>query len=195
MSDLRLTTPHGAITIALHDRQAPRTVAHILALVEQGVLQGAHFYRATQPDPATTPPMTISVIQGGIGWLACEALPSVEHEPTSQTGLSHIDGAVSIGRWADRGATSEIFICLGDQPSLDAKPVPDPANPFSAGFAVFGQVIEGMEVVRTIHAEPRDGPAPDGHVRFAGQFLTNNVPFHIQTVERERDSSGDLLSR
>lgn len=182
MPHLRLTTPLGAITIALHDRQAPRTVAHILALVEQGALQGAHFYRATQPDPATTPPMTISVLQGGIGWLACEALPSVEHEPTSQTGLSHIDGAVSIGRWADRGATSEIFICLGDQPTLDARPVLDPANPFSAGFAVFGQVIAGMDVVHAIHGEPRDGPAPAGHERFNGQFLSQPVPFLAEAV-------------
>jgi peptidyl-prolyl cis-trans isomerase A (cyclophilin A) len=180
---LRLVTPLGAITIALYAERAPKTVAHILALVEQGAFKGAHFYRATSPDPATSPLLTISVIQGGLGWLACEALPSVAHEPTSETGLSHGDGAVSIGRWADRGATSEIFICLGDQPTLDAKPAPDPANPFAAGFAVFGQVIEGMSLVHAIHGQPREGKPPEGHGRFEGQFLTTPVPFRAETAK------------
>jgi peptidyl-prolyl cis-trans isomerase A (cyclophilin A) len=179
---LCLATPLGTITIALHARQAPKTVAHILTLVETGAFANAHFYRATQPDPAASPPVTISVIQGGLGWLACDALPCVAHEPTCETGLSHIDGAVSIGRWADRGATSEIFICLGDQPTLDAKPLPDPANPFASGFAVFGQVVDGMSVVHAIHAAPREGTPPAGHARFDGQFLTRPVPFHAETA-------------
>lgn len=171
---LELTTELGTISIALHADKAPLTSAHIRKLVEAGAFQNASFYRATSPDPRTQPPMTIDVIQGGLGWEQCEQLPSVAHEPTSTTGLSHIDGAVSIGRWADRGATSEIFICIGDQRSLDARPGDDP---FAAGFAVFGQIVKGMETVRSIHRQARDGVPPNGHERFAGQFLSRPVRF------------------
>lgn len=171
---LALATALGTIRIALHVDRAPLTCAHIRDLVEAGAFEDASFYRATRPDDRTEPPMTIDVIQGGIGWERCEKLSSVAHEPTSHTGLSHVDGAVSIGRWADRGGTSELFICIGDQTSLDARPGSDP---FAAGFAVFGQVVEGMDIVRAIHALPCDASPPAGHERFAGQFLTNAVRF------------------
>lgn len=143
---------------------------------------GAAFYRTVRPSSATVPPTTIDVIQGGVGWDHCEQFSSVAHEPTSTTGLSHVDGAVSIGRWVDRGATSELFICIGDQRSLDAR---DSDEPFAAGFAVFGQVVEGMDVVRAIHAQPSDAPPPPGHARFAGQFLTDPIVFTAQVGERE----------
>jgi peptidyl-prolyl cis-trans isomerase A (cyclophilin A) len=173
---LLLTTALGVIRIELNAAKAPLTAAHILRLADEGAFAGASFYRATSPDPSVTPPMTIDVIQGGIGWERCDGLPSVAHESTSVTGLSHVDGAVSIGRWADRGATSEIFICLGDQPSLDAR---EGDTPFAAGFAVFGQVVEGMEVVRAIHQQPRGGEPPAGSERFRGQFLTAPVAFEV----------------
>lgn len=175
---LTLTTHLGPVRIRLHADRAPRTVAHVIALVRADVFAtGAAFYRTVRPSEQTDPPTTIDVIQGGVGWERCERLPSVDHEPTSLTGLSHIDGALSIGRWADRGATSEIFICIGDQSSLDARPG---TEPFSAGFAVFGQVVEGMDIVRTIHGLPSAAPPPPGHERFAGQFLTDPVPFEIE---------------
>lgn len=172
---LVLTTSLGAIHVLLHDDRAPQTVEHIVSLVKSGGFAvNAAFYRTVRPSVATVPPTTIDVVQGGVGWDHCEHLPSVAHEPTSTTGLSHVDGAVSIGRWVDRGATSELFICVGDQRSLDAR---DSDEPFAAGFAVFGQVIDGMDVVRAIHAQPSDAPPPAGHERFAGQFLTEPVAF------------------
>ena len=177
MPHLTLVTRLGPIRIKLHADRAPRTTAHIIALVRAGAFEtGASFYRTARPTDRTDPPMTIDVIQGGVGWERCEQLPSVDHEPTSVTGLSHIDGALSIGRWADRGATSEIFICIGDQSSLDARTGDEP---FAAGFAVFGQVIEGMDIVRSIHDQPSGRSAPPGQERFAGQFLTAPVPFAI----------------
>ena len=178
VSYLSLDTSLGSIRVRLHSDRAPRTAAHVAALVRARVFaDGASFYRTVRPSEETSPPTTIDVIQGGVGWERCESLPSVDHEPTSLTGLSHVDGAVSIGRWADRGATSEIFICIGDQRSLDARPGDDP---FAAGFAVFGQVVEGMDIVRAIHAKPCGSSAPPGHERFAGQFLSEPSQFTVE---------------
>ncbi|MFD1034057.1 peptidylprolyl isomerase [Sphingomonas hankookensis] len=176
---LRLDTSLGPIDVALALHRAPRTARHVMELVQRDLLSPATFYRAVRPTDATDPPTRISVLQGGVGWQRCEDLPGVVHEPTSVTGLRHVDGAVSIGRWADRPATSELFICLGDQPSLDARPG---EGPFDAGFAVFGQVVGGMDVVRQVHRLACDGPPPPGHGRFDGQFLTDAVPFSTQLI-------------
>lgn len=176
---LRLDTSLGPVDIALALDHAPRTARHMMDLVRRDLLSPATFYRAVRPTDATDPPTCISVLQGGVGWQRCEALPGVAHEPTSVTGLRHVDGAVSIGRWADRPATSELFICLGDQPSLDARPGEEP---FDAGFAVFGHVVRGMDVVRQVHGLVCDGPPPPEHSRFEGQFLTDPVPFSPRLI-------------
>lgn len=173
---LTLATPLGDIVVELNLARAPKSAGHFLRLARDGLLDGAAFYRVTHPDPTTTPPLTIDVIQGGVGWDRCQALPGVAHEPTSETGLRHTDGTVSFARGADQDATSEFFICIGDQPILDAS---DREGPAGAGFAAFGQVVEGMEVVRAIHVQPAEGPPPGGDVRFARQFLTDPVPFAV----------------
>jgi peptidyl-prolyl cis-trans isomerase A (cyclophilin A) len=169
---LTLSTHLGDILVELDAERAPRTAGHFLRLAETGALAGASFYRITHPDPSKTPPLTIDVVQGGVGWERCLALPTVAHEPTSQTGLRHVDGVISLARSAERDGSSEFFICLGDQPVLDAS---DGAGPAAAGFAAFGRVVEGMEVVRAIHGLPADAPPPGGDLRFAGQFLTDPV--------------------
>lgn len=177
MSNPRLTfsTPHGEITVELDAGHAPRSAAHFLRLAREGMLDGGSFYRGTHPD--RNPPVTITVVQGGVGWDRAPHLPSVEHEPTDLTGLKHRDGTLSFARSAEQDATSEFFICIGDQPILDAGAQPGPA---AMGFAAFGQVVEGMDVVRAINAQPADAEPPGGDERFRGQFLTQPVAFEVR---------------
>jgi peptidyl-prolyl cis-trans isomerase A (cyclophilin A) len=177
---IALSTSLGDIIVVLDIARAPRTAGHFLSLVQEGAMADASFYRVTHPDPAKTPPLTIDVVQGGVGWARCLELATVAHEPTSETGLRHVDGAVSLARSAERDGSSEFFICVGDQPILDAGATPGPG---AAGFAVFGRVTAGMEVVRRIHRLPADAPPPGGDMRFHGQFLTEPLPISFSAPE------------
>lgn len=180
-TQILLSTPMGGITIRLETARAPATAGHFLRLVEEGALAVASFYRVTHPDPTTTPPLTIDIVQGGVGWERCLELPTVRHEPTSETGLRHVDGAVSLARSAERGGSSEFFICLGEQPVLDAGGVQGAG---ADGFAVFGRVVSGMDVVRAIHRLPADAPPPGGDARFQGQFLTEPAAISFAKLSR-----------
>jgi peptidyl-prolyl cis-trans isomerase A (cyclophilin A) len=94
----------------------------------------------------------IEVIQGGLGWIESDLrVGPIEHETTRMTGLLHVDGALSMARSEPGSATSEFFICVGRQSELDFG---GRRNPDGQGFAVFGFVVEGMDVVRAIHRRP-----------------------------------------
>jgi peptidyl-prolyl cis-trans isomerase A (cyclophilin A) len=110
------------------------------------------------------------VIQGGIRKDATLLRP-IAHESTLKTGLSHKDGAISLGRNAPGTANSDFFICVGDQTYLDADPT---AKGDNLGFAVFGQVVEGMDHVRAILALPTSSTA--GHGAMKGEMLSPPVP-------------------
>ena len=97
----------------------------------------------------------IEVIQGGLFEdELLETIPPIIHETTELTGILHTDGVISMARMGPGTASTEFFICIGDQPSLDYA---GDRNPDGQGFATFGKVIKGMEVVRTIQALPDDG--------------------------------------
>jgi len=143
-------TALGRFIAEIYLQRAPLTAANFLNYIRRGLYKDATFYRATRPDNDVHS-YNICVIQGGMG-LAFEeapALPPIAHESTAMTGLRHVDGALSMARWAVSTAGSEFFIVLGDTPALDHG---NELNPDRQGYAVFGRVIRGMEVVRLINA-------------------------------------------
>jgi peptidyl-prolyl cis-trans isomerase A (cyclophilin A) len=170
-----METSAGAIEIEIYTLEAPVTAANFLRLVDGGHMDGATFYRTVSPANDNGSPV-ISVIQGGRGD-AAEPFAPIPHEPTSVTGLRHRDGSVSMAR-ADVGtASTEFFICVGEQPALDFGGL---RNPDGQGFAVFGRVVSGMDVVRAIHEAPADAPTEFEY--FRGQLL--ETPVLIRTIRR-----------
>lgn len=170
-----MTTALGDVEIEVFVEAAPKTAQNFLQLVDGGHLNGGTFYRVVSPENDHGSPV-ISVIQGGIGD-AESPLPPIAHESTEDTGLRHTDGAMSMARGGVGTATTEFFICIGDQPALDFGAA---RNPDRQGFAVFGRVVAGMDVVRAIHQSPADAPTESEYV--AGQIL--EVPVAIVLVER-----------
>lgn len=151
-----METEEGSIRIVLLTGKAPVTCANFLKYVEQLGDQGGEFYRtvtmANQPDKK----IKIEVIQGGFNLENTDtgAIMPIPLERTSVTGLSHGDGTISMARGDPDSGSTEFFICIGDQPSLDFG---GRRNPDGQGFAAFGHVIMGMDVVRRIQCKPADG--------------------------------------
>jgi peptidyl-prolyl cis-trans isomerase A (cyclophilin A) len=160
-----IDTPQGRIVIELAVAQAPLTTANFLRYVDRKLYDKATFFRASRAPGA----VDYGLIQGGLQGIG--ALPPVAHEPTSQTGLKHVDGAVSIARTAPGTATSDFFICIGDAPYLDANPAGTGDN---LGFAAFGRVVQGMDVAKKILALPTPGKAINPVMK--GQILDPPVP-------------------
>jgi len=145
-----LTTSEGPITIALEKTRAPKTTANFLRYVDAKRLDGVVIYRAMKLGEGT------GLIQGGAQNDPKRLFPPVAHEPTTQTGLSNTDGAISMARGAPGTATADFFIVVGDVSSLDAQPGQPGDN---LGYAAFGHVIAGMDLVRRILQAPT---APTG---------------------------------
>lgn len=162
-----LQTPQGRIVVEVDVARAPVTAANFLRYVDDGLFKGAGFYRVVRPDNDRNP-AHITVIQGGLDPEPAP-LPPIRHETTRETGLRHTDGAISMARNEPGSATSEFFIVIGDAPALDFGGA---RNPDGQGFAVFGRVVEGMEVVRRINA----GAAGGGEGVLTGQILDQPVP-------------------
>lgn len=148
---VQVQTDLGAFVIAVHPAIAPLTVANFLAYVDAGALDQASVYRivtlGNQPEGAPK----IQVVQWGLNSSPSRPLrrPPILHESTLETGLRHRDGTVSMARLGVGTASSDFFICLGAQPELDHG---GRRQPDGQGFAAFGQVVQGMEVVRALHA-------------------------------------------
>lgn len=141
-----LTTALGPIEVAVDVAQAPITAGDFLKYVDSGLFNGGAFYRTVRPGNDVNP-VKIDVIQGGLTDEK-KLLPPIQHEPTNKTGLRHRDGTISIARdKPGTGTAGEFFICIGDQPELDFG---GKRNPDRQGFAAFGQVVRGMDVVRAI---------------------------------------------
>lgn len=170
-----MVTTAGDIELELYPRKAPVTVQNFLRLVDGGHLDGATFYRVVSPANDNGSPV-ISVIQGGIRD-AASPFPPIEHETTERTGLRHRDGSISMARAAVGTAATEFFICIGEQPALDFGGA---RNADAQGFAVFGRVVAGMDIVRSIHAAPANAPTEFAYVR--GQLL--DEPVVIRAVTR-----------
>jgi peptidyl-prolyl cis-trans isomerase A (cyclophilin A) len=150
-----IRTELGDITLEIETKKAPVTASNFLSLVGQGVYSGAIFYRVVRLDNQPDSPVKIEVIQGGLfDDHLINTFPPIEHETTDRTGILHTDGAISMARNEPGSASTEIFICIGDQPSLDYG---GDRNPDGEGFAAFGKVTDGMEVVRKIQELPDSG--------------------------------------
>jgi peptidyl-prolyl cis-trans isomerase A (cyclophilin A) len=168
-----LTTAQGTIVLELKRSMAPVTVSNFLRYVDQRRFDGISCYRASKvpgrPD---------------LGFLQCgtqndpkRTLPKIAHEPTSQTGLKHTDGTISMARLAPGTAQGDWIITLGALPYLDADPTAAGDN---AGNAAFGRVVEGIEVVRKIHAMPTGADARNPVMK--GEMLS--PPVKILTARR-----------
>jgi len=148
-------TALGPIEVEVDAAHAPVTAANFLRYVDAGRYDGGRFHRTVTLGNQPQSPVKIEVIQAGVD-------PSKEKddfvpialERTRDTGLSHKDGTLSMARAGPDSATSDFFICIGDQPSLDYG---GKRNPDGQGFAAFGYVVKGMDVVRKIQASPADG--------------------------------------
>lgn len=164
-----LQTELGPITIALETERAPITAGNFLRYVEQRRLDGTDFYRAVR---LPVGPQSNGLLQGGTRGDPKRILPAITHEPTSQTGLTHTHGAVSMAMNEPGTADGDFFIMVEDQTGFDANPTAsEPA--WRAGFPVFGYVTDGMEVVAAIHAAARDPDAGEGALK--GEMLAEPV--------------------
>jgi len=155
---VEITTRYGDIELELYPQQAPITVAAFLSYIDSGYYDKSSFYRVlvAEDQPSFAPKSEI--IQGGI-WKTnapiLSRIPGIPHETTAQTKLSHTDGTLSLARQAPGTANTEFFICVGDQLGYDFG---GENNPDGQGYAAFGRVVKGMNVVRRIYAAPqRDG--------------------------------------
>ncbi len=168
-TDVVLQTTMGEITIALETERAPITANNFLRYVEEDRFDGTVFYRAM---PLTWGDQPNGLIQGGTQWDPDRVLPGIAHEPTTVTGLTHTRGAVSMAMGEPGTANGDFSIMLGDQSGLDARP--DSDDPvWRNGYAVFGYVINGMDVVEAIHAAPVDPEKGESWMK--GQMLAEPV--------------------
>ncbi|WP_439534378.1 peptidylprolyl isomerase [Polymorphobacter sp.] len=160
---VKVVTGAGEFTLRLERDKAPLTVANFLRYVDQKRFDGTVFYRAMMVGEAGQ----FGLIQGGTQGNSKRVLPPVKHEPTSATGLSNTDMAISMARGAPGSANGDFFIIIGDLSSLDATE----ADP---GFAAFGKVVAGREVVKAIQAAPVSATLGEGAMK--GQMIEKPVP-------------------
>lgn len=148
-------TELGEIRLELYPERAPITVANFMCYVNENRFSGAVFYRVVHLNNQPDNEVKIEVIQGGLkAENHTQALPAIAHETTAQTGIRHEDGVISMARNEPGSASSEFFICIGDQPELDFG---GRRNLDGQGFAAFGKVFDGMDVVRKIQKQPSSG--------------------------------------
>jgi len=176
-----LETQMGAITIALETERAPITAANFLRYVEEGRFDGTVFYRAMRLERE---PQPNGLLQGGTQFDPERILPPIGHEPTSETGLSHTNGALSMAMGEPGSATGDFSIMLQDQTGLDAQLDAQEAV-WRNGYAVFGYVIDGMDVVAAIHGSPIDPEKGEGFMK--GQLLAEPV----KIIEARRAQPGE----
>lgn len=172
-----ISTSLGKIEIELYAEQAPLTVANFIRYIESGAFNNGRFYRVVRLDNDNGSPK-IEVIQGGAN-LEFKEFAAIPLETTQQTGIKHLDGVLSMARGAPDTATSEFFICIGAQASLDFG---GKRNPDGQGFAAFGRVTKGMDIIKKIH-QIRDAiEVEDDYVQ--GQMLAKPVVItNIQLIK------------
>ena len=158
-----LRTAAGPIVLAIETQKAPVTAANFLKYVDGKRLDGTVFYRTVkvQDEPR------YGFIQFGTQNDPKRTLPPIAHEPTSKTGLSHVDGAISMAMAQPGTARGDFFIIVGNTPAMDA-------SAEGPGYAVFGRVVEGMEVVHRIMDMPTSPTKGVGIMK--GQMLEPTVP-------------------
>ena len=162
-----METSLGTITAELFPKQAPITVNNFLSYIKQNRYNECHFYRVVHSNNQPENKILIEVIQGGLGIEKNpKDLKAITHENTEQTNILHKNGTISMARLEPGTASSEFFICVNDQPELDYG---GKRNPDGQGFAAFGQVIKGMEIVKKIQMmDSKD------------QILMDSIPVNIK---------------
>jgi peptidyl-prolyl cis-trans isomerase A (cyclophilin A) len=156
-----IKTELGDIKVEIYIEDAPTTAENFLKYADNGLFDGATFYRVVTMDNQPNNDVKIEVIQGGLGFGESDKrFPPIEHETTEKTGIKHKDGVISMAR--NEPGSSEIFICINDQPELDFG---GQRNPDGQGFAAFGRVIEGMDVVREIQKQPAEDQMLDPQIK------------------------------
>src|SRR5688572_718338 len=149
---VRIETDQGDIEVELAAARAPATVANFLRYVDGKFYDGGRFHRTVTPDNQPKNKVKIEVIQGGIDpKREKDEFRPIRLERTRDTKLAHRDGTISMARDGPDTATSDFFICVGNQPELDFG---GKRNPDGQGFAAFGRVVNGMDVVRAIQQAP-----------------------------------------
>jgi peptidyl-prolyl cis-trans isomerase A (cyclophilin A) len=176
MVGVELVTAKGKITLELDAKHAPITVRNFLRYVDQKRFDGITFYRAMHLDWGQQPN---GLIQAGTMGDPRRTLPPIAHEPTSSTGLLHKAGALSMARNAPGTAAGDFSILLSDMPGLDADTAATDAER-QAGYAVFGRVSSGMDVVRAIWDAPRSPTLGEGVMK--GQML--DPPVRVISARR-----------
>lgn len=163
LSRLTIETPLGQIEIEVDSAKAPLSSANFLRYVDEGHYTNSRFHRTVKPDNQPQSPIPIEVIQASVTPdNGKKDYPAIPLERTNKTGIKHKEGTISMARLEPDTATSDFFICIGDQPSLDYG---GKRNPDGQGFAAFGKVLRGMEVVRKIqqasaHEQDLTPPVP-----------------------------------
>jgi peptidyl-prolyl cis-trans isomerase A (cyclophilin A) len=175
---VRMSTTMGDMIIQLYQHKAPQTVSNFLSYVDAGDYHGGNFYRVVRHDNDNGSPK-ITVIQGDVKD-SNKQLPPIKLETTDKTGIKHLDGTLSMARLGPDTATSSFFVCIGAQPSLDFGGA---RNSDGQGFAAFGQVIAGMDVVKKINALTKAKPSGDAYMK--GQMLLE--PVVIKSIVRIAD--------
>ncbi|MES1220376.1 MAG: peptidylprolyl isomerase [Bacteroidota bacterium] len=151
-----IETDAGDIEIELYPDKAPQTVKAFLSYVDAGYYKHSSFYRVLTDDNQPSNAPKANLIQGGIwktNYKKAVSLPGIPHEPTNKTTILHKDGIISLARQEPGTATTEFFICVGDQPGFDYG---GENNPDKQGYAAFGKCIKGMEIVNRIYNRPSD---------------------------------------
>ena len=162
---IEIQTSIGDIEVELFPAQAPKSVASFLSYVDSGFYKHTSFYRVLNDENQPSDAFKSEIIQGGLWGLGRnKKLPGIPHEPTNQTHIQHKDGTISLARLEPGTATTEFFICVGDQPGYDYG---GENNPDGQGYAAFGRVIKGMDVVKKIYNQPEDD-----------QYFTPRVPIY-----------------
>jgi peptidyl-prolyl cis-trans isomerase A (cyclophilin A) len=149
-----IETDLGNIEVEVDSIHAPVTAANFLRYVDLGFYRVGRFHRTVRADNQPGNAVKIAVVQAGLDSLSVKDFPPIKLERTSVTKLLHKDGTISMARDGPDTATSDFFICVGDQPALNYG---GKRNPDGQGFAAFGRVLLGMDVVRRINAAPAKG--------------------------------------
>ena len=150
---IEMNTVYGSIYVKLFVKEAPTTCNNFLRYIDQHRYKDFHFYSTVTMYNESMSNIKIEVIQGGLGFEKHPlGLPPILHETTNATGIKHMNGTISMARIEPGSASSEIFICINDQPELNYG---GRRNIDGQGFAAFGKVIKGLNVVKEIHSLPQ----------------------------------------
>lgn len=152
---VEIQTKFGDIEVELYPEQAPKSVAAFLTYIDKGYYKNCSFYRVLRDDNQPSDAAKSELVQGGL-WAnrgKRPGVPGIPHESTQQTHILHKEGVVSLARTTPGTATTEFFICVDDEPGLDYG---GENNADKQGYAAFGRVVKGMDIVKEIYSAPEN---------------------------------------